>query len=178
MSALDSMTTTHDPDQVIPYALTPAAEAAVEAAKRWTITTVNDVRVSGHLPAWAEKDPSQDDVPADRLQLRLVDLTHTRDYGGPTVRVDGPFGEGGKHEIDEDTLCRAQIWCAPHSLDPEQRVPYAIVTVLEDCVIGGLDPAGVADLAAKLHAQAAVLDQVAVDLAEARADWAKNGGAR
>ncbi|MFH8451992.1 hypothetical protein ACH4CD_22490 [Streptomyces fungicidicus] len=37
-----------------------------------------------------------------------------------------------------------------------------------------LDPEGVTDVAAKLRGQADRLDQVAADLADARADWAEN----
>src|SRR5690349_19671695 len=54
---------------------TPAVlRSAVEVARRWTLRTVNGVTVDGYLPAWPDENPSQENIPADRLQLALADL--------------------------------------------------------------------------------------------------------
>lgn len=144
--------------------------------RTWTIATENGVKVSGYLPPWADGDPSETACPADRLELRLADLTHSRDFDGQPMLIDTPFGLNRTRDIYEEEVFRGRIVCDPYDGNPIGRTPTATVAVVEDCVIEGLDPAGVTAIADKLRAQAAVLDQVAADLTDARADWTANTG--
>jgi len=155
---------------------TTSTSSRVERPRQWTLRTDTGATVSGYLPAWAQEDPSQDNVPVDKLRFRLTDLTHEREYDAPRITVHAPLGPDGAMEDIDSRLFAPQIWCGPHSDYPEERTPYALITVLEDCVLDHQGPKDVASLAAKLRAQAAVLDRVAVDLAAARADWDANGG--
>lgn len=156
-------------------ALTPVA---TEVARQWTITTDTGDTASGHLPPFADGNPSETGIPADLLQLALEDLTHRRNYDGQTVTVDIPAA-GGRYTGPEEILL-PHIQLKPHSTDPADRVPTVSVELVSggDHWIGPLDPAGVIDLAAKLRAHADRLDQVAAELTDARADWAKNGSTR
>jgi hypothetical protein len=146
-------------------------------ANRWTITTENGVKVTGHLPWWDGSDPSATGIKPDLLQLHLADLTHRTDFPGQPMLVDTPFGRDGHRERYEADIFRTQITCRPYCEDPAGRVPTVSIEVIDDCFVENLDPDGVADLAAKLRAQAAVLDEVRVQLIAARADWAANGQA-
>lgn len=159
-------------DEPIPYTLTTAAEAAIEVAKRWTITTTNGITVSGYLPPWAKQNPSVAGIQPDHLVGTLDDIGHRAWYPGVKAEVTM-----GRDDATLPIMC-PQIECDPFHEDPAKRVPTVSVELAEGCDdwIGGLDPDGVRRLADKLRAQAAVLDQVAADLADARADWAKNGG--
>lgn len=169
-------------------ALADQYDAVCEAAggqpepsgREWTITTVNEAVVRGYLPAWAENDPSQEGIRADRLQLNLADLCHYRYYPGQPLSVlaPGQATDSGGVELVEQEAFIASVNCNPHSDEPGVRIPHVNVQVFDGFCIEGLDPAGVAGLADKLRAQAAVLDRVAADLTAARADWAKNGGAK
>ncbi|WP_202234303.1 DUF6907 domain-containing protein [Actinacidiphila reveromycinica] len=151
-----------------------AQEQAAPQARTWSITTESGATVRGHLPAWAEDDPSKTDLPDNNLQFRLADVTHYQAFPGQPMVINTPFGIEGGREIYEENVLRATITCTPHSPAPAHRVPTATIVVVEDCVMEDLDPQGVADVAAKLRVQAKRLDQVAQQLADARADWAAN----
>lgn len=153
-----------------------AEKARAGRRPEWSISTTNGVTVTGYLPAWADKDPSETGVAADRLELNLIDINFYRGYPGQTVTIDtGAYEtDNGKRYLgDLDILC-AQIDCMPHATDPDLRVPVVNIELMHggDDWIHGLDPAGVTGLASKLRAQANRLDQVAVDLTAYRADWA------
>jgi hypothetical protein len=152
-------------------------EPETPAARTWTITTTNGVSVSGHLPKWAQSDPSEQNVPADRLELRLDDLRHCRYFDGQRVEVDLQERDG-RYKGPTAILC-PQMDVEPFADDPAERIPTVTIEIIEgsDNWIPRLDEDGVADVAAKLRAQADRLDQVAADLAAARADWQRNGGA-
>ncbi|MET8325136.1 hypothetical protein [Streptomyces sp. NPDC005181] len=154
-----------------------AREQAVPEARTWSITTESGATVSGHLPAWSEDDPSKTDLPDDKLHLHLSDVTHHQAIPGQPMVINTPFGIDGGREIYEENVFCATITCSPHSPVPADRVPTATITVVEDCVMEDLDPQDVTDVAAKLRAQADRLNQVAQQLADARADWAANAEA-
>ncbi|MET7679043.1 hypothetical protein [Streptomyces sp. NPDC005423] len=154
-----------------------AQEQAAPEARTWSITTESGATVSGHLPAWTEGDPSRTDLPDDKLQLHLSDVTHYQALPGQPMVINTPFGIDGGREIYEENVFCATITCSPHSPIPAHRVPTATITVVEDCVMEDLDPQDVTAVAAKLCAQADRLNQVARQLADARADWAANAEA-
>lgn len=163
-------------------------ESTVEASEpkkpgaTWTVTTSNEVKVGGYLPGWADEDPSESDLDPKLLEICLADLVHYRSFDGQTVTVDtGQSGaEDGRYRGPAEIL-HGGIYCHPHSDNPAERVPVVNVEILEgsDDWMENLDPDGIADLAAKLRAQADRLDnEVRPTLIAARADWAKNGGAK
>jgi hypothetical protein len=153
----------------------PPTPPVAAAARRWTITTESGAKVSGHLPAWAEKDPSET-VRDDRLQISLSDLTHWTCFDGQTVPLDAPGFDKDRYTGPSEIL-RGSIDCRPYATDPAERVPLVNVELTDDHWINNLDPEGVADLAAKLRAQAERLtNEVLPALLAAREDWTKNGG--
>jgi hypothetical protein len=154
-------------------------QRATETARTWSIRTTTGATVTGYLPEWAETDPSKDGVRNDRLEVHVVDVYHRRDYDGPTVTVDMPGFDKDRY-VGEYQILAPVMRCTPHAEDPADRVPVVLVDAMpgSDHYIGPLDPAGVMDLADKLRAHAAALDDVAALLQDAREDWVKNGGAR
>jgi len=162
--------------------MTDTAVIATEVAARrstWTIRTTNGIKVSGHLPKWAGVDPSEDGLAPDLLPLRLDDIQHIRYYPGALVDANMSQGLGpnsGRCKGPTAILC-PQIEVDPFDEDPARRIPTAVVELAEgtDDWIEGLDPQGLRDLAATLRQQAQRMEQVAVDLEAARADWAQNG---
>lgn len=154
---------------------------AIAVASRWTMTTTAGHTISGPLPPWDECNPSRTDVTPDLLRSHLSDLTHCRSFPGQTLDIStGAYVSGdGKRYVGPAEVLRTQITCRPYDDDPAERVPLANVELLAggDDWIENLDPNGVADLAAKLRAQADRLDEVRVQLIAARADWAANGRA-
>ncbi|MFJ4407259.1 DUF6907 domain-containing protein [Streptomyces sp. NPDC088910] len=65
--------------------------------------------------------------------------------------------------------------CRPFAEEPEARAPVVNLAIVEDFWIDGLDPAGLAQIAAKLRAQADRLDhEIRPRLVAARADWAEH----
>ncbi|WP_031516818.1 DUF6907 domain-containing protein [Streptomyces sp. NRRL F-5123] len=155
----------------------PKTPEAQPPARQWTITTDRGAKVTGHLPPWADTDPSKEGIPAGRLENHLEDVYHRRDYDGQTVLVEIP-GDQGRYRGEESILL-PHIQCTPHGRNPADRVPHVNVEAVAggDEWIGPFDPAGVADFVAKLRAQADRLEQqVLPALVMAREDWAKNGG--
>jgi transcription elongation GreA/GreB family factor len=153
-----------------------AQQPEPQPPRLWTITTTDGQTATGTLMTRAEDDPSQDGVDPELLQDVLGDIGHRRHYAGPKVNADLAGIRG--REVGETSILLPQIEVDPFDTDLAKRVPTVAVemTAGSDDWISGLDPAGVAGLAAKLRAQADLLDQVAADLAAARADWAANGG--
>lgn len=142
-----------------------------------TFALANGSSVSLYRPAWAEgDDPSEDNLTPDELRMRLEDLHHARYY--PALRVDAANLQQtkGRYRGPAAILC-PQMDVRPYTDDMAERIPTVTVEISEgsDDWIENLDPAGVRDLADKLRAQAAILDQAADDLTAARADWAVNG---
>ncbi|MBY8879729.1 DUF6907 domain-containing protein [Actinacidiphila acidipaludis] len=174
---LEALADEYDAVREAAGAETPSTSVRDEKPRQWTLRSDTGVTVFGYLPPWAEEDPSDDNIPVKKLRFRLSDITHERVYDAPQMTVRGPFGDDGALEDVDSRVFAPQIWCGPHSDYPEERQPYAFITVLEECVIDHLGPQEVADIAGKLRAQADVLDQAAIDLAAARADWDANGGA-
>ncbi|WNI15236.1 DUF6907 domain-containing protein [Actinacidiphila sp. ITFR-21] len=158
-----------------------AEPTAPPAGKTWTITTEHGASITGYLPPWDPQDPSEENIPANYLELRLSDLAHVRHFDGQIIEVDVSQGGGKGRYVGPCGILEGGIWLQPYSDDPAERVPMVRIEALEgsDDWLTPLDPDGVADLAAKLRAQADRLDnEVRPMLIAAREDWARNGGAR
>jgi hypothetical protein len=136
----------------------------------WTITTEAGSVSSGYLPAWAEDDPTEVRVPLHLLPLRLADISHRNFFEGQMMPVVAPDAQG---EAEEDAVFEGSIDCNPYDADPLLRVPVVNIQVCLDHWILGLDPDGLTEIAAKLRAQADLLDrEVRPSLVAAREDWA------
>lgn len=136
---------------------------------QWTISTVNGPEVAGYLPYWAEDDPSEAHVPLDQLPLRLVQVEHRTFFEGQTVNLAMPLPGS---DAEEEVIFGGSIDCTPYAADPRSRLPVVNVQVCPHCWITGLDPDGLADIAAKLRTQAEhLLDVVRSALIAAREDW-------
>jgi hypothetical protein len=135
-----------------------------------TITTDSGSTTSGYLPAWAEDDPTEADVPLDQLPERLAGINHRNFFEGPMVPLTAPDVWEG---VEEDAVFEGRIDCNPYDPDPGLRVPVVNLQVCVGRWILGLDPLGVAEVAAKLRAHADFLDaKVRPALNAAREDWA------
>lgn len=136
---------------------------------RWTISTLNGLEVSGYLPDWAEDDPSEAHVLPSQLPLRLAQVEHRTFFEGQTVNLaKTPQG----NIAEEEVVFGGSIDCTPFAADPLSRLPVANIQVCPTCWIVGLDPDGIADIAAKLRAQADHLEhEVRPALTAAREDW-------
>ncbi|WP_328917026.1 MULTISPECIES: DUF6907 domain-containing protein [unclassified Streptomyces] len=136
-------------------------------AKTWTLTTTNGYAATGHLPAWAEEDPTETGVPLDRLSAQLADITHRAAFNGlclPVVNGNGPAQEA---EILSGTL-----ECVPYADAPEPNVPVVNLRIIDDHWITGLDPTALTDLATTLRTHADHLDHhINPALTAARTDW-------
>ncbi|MFJ5608118.1 DUF6907 domain-containing protein [Streptomyces sp. NPDC093221] len=136
---------------------------------RWTITTPNGPEVSGYLPDWAEDDPSESGVPFDLLPLRLTHIEHRTFFEGQTVSLVETWPGNA---AEEEVVLGGSIDCAPYASDPRFRLPVVNIQVCPEHWIAGLDPDGVAEIAARLLDQAELLiREVRPALIAARKDW-------
>jgi hypothetical protein len=138
-------------------------------ARTWVIATASGEAMTGYLPGWAEEDPSQAGVPAERLPAVLADITHYADMGGlivPVVRAQDPAHDA--------PVMAVSIECKPFPEDGDPLTPVVNVQVTDDYWIKNLDPAGVADLGQRLRTLAErLITTVAPTLAAARTDWTR-----
>lgn len=141
--------------------------------RTWIITTTVGKSVIGYLPDWAESDPSVTGVPLKRLSPELDDIRHHAPFDGQFVRVHSPAAGHDKDDTTEERIFCGGIECHPYAEDPEPRVPVVNIAIIGDLWIKDLDPDGLADVVAKLRAQADRLDnEVRPALVAARDDWA------
>jgi hypothetical protein len=135
----------------------------------WTIATDSGSATSGYLPAWAEDDPSEVDVPLHLLLVRLADISHRNFFEGQMMPVVAPDAHG---VAEEEAVFEGSIDCNPYAPDPRERVPVVNIQVCLDYWILGLDPEGLAGIAAKLRDQAELLEtRIRPALIAAREDW-------
>jgi hypothetical protein len=133
----------------------------------WSIATTAEFTASGHLPAWADEDPSESDVPLNRLPLALADVCHRSAFDGQPLRVQSPASE-----TPVERVLWGSIEVHPYAEEPASRVPVAQVAFVDDYWVNDLDPDDLTDLAVKLRAQADRLEhEVRPALVAARADW-------
>lgn len=140
----------------------------------WTIATTAGYAVTDYLPAWADSDPTATHVPLDQLSVELADVSHRAYFDGQLLRVHHPVFSAA---ADERVLWGVLV-CDPYAEDPDPRVPVVNVAIVGDYWINHLDPDGLAEVAAKLRAQADRLDhEIRPQLVAARADWAAHHSA-
>jgi hypothetical protein len=76
-------------------------------------------------------------------------------------------------EPEEDAVLEGSIDCTPYANELWARVPVVSIQVCPGTSIPGLDPQGLAEVVAKLRAQADLLEQdIRPRLVAAREDWA------
>jgi len=137
--------------------------------RTWTIATTKGHTATGHLPAWAQHDPSVTGVGAHRLDTALADITHQVDVGGLILPVSHA------EDAPEDTgVLAITIDCKPYAEveDSGPLVPTINVQIVDDYWIRDLDPARTVALGKRLRALGDLLvNTAAPQLAAARADW-------
>ncbi|MBD0739426.1 DUF6907 domain-containing protein [Streptomyces sp. CBMA29] len=139
---------------------------------KWKIVTRAGFSVEGYLPAWAEDDPSQTDVPLELLSVRLADVTHWMEFEGQSARIRSALESDGERS-GESQILWGVMECRLFAEEPEASAPVVNLAIVEDFWIDGLDPAGLAQIAAKLRGQADRLDhEIRPRLVAARTDWA------
>ncbi|WP_328911758.1 MULTISPECIES: hypothetical protein [unclassified Streptomyces] len=99
--------------------------APIDAGRTWTITTDEGLSVTGHLPTWAEDDPSESGVPLDRLGAVLGDINHHRDTSGQLLRVRSSPGAFGSTNEKVPVFC-GSIDCDPYT--PTSALPPSTPT--------------------------------------------------
>lgn len=153
----------------------PADTAAPE--RQWSITTTAGYTATGYLPAWSEDDPSTTGVPLEHLPAELADVSHRAHFDGQAFRVHDPDTGAPPGASTEERALWGVLVCNPYAEGPEPSVPVVNIAILGDFWINHLDPDGLADVAAKLRAQADRLDQeIRPRLIAARTDWAAHLG--
>lgn len=142
----------------------------------WTITTTAGYTATGHLPLWADEDPSATGVPHDRLSVTLADIRHHITFEGQQVAVWNPaLPSGRQYKSEQAQVLWGSIECHPYAEAPQPREPVVNIAIVADHWISGLDPDGVAEIARQLRAQADRLDnEIRPRLVAARADWAEH----
>lgn len=155
---------------------TGSAKTATEG-RSWTISTDNGTTVTGHLPFWAEDDPSEADIPADMLPARLIAIAHWASLGGTTLEVFDSTSGVASGPTTVLNLFSSSIVCHPYH-DPdvpdELHIPYVEVQITPGCCwMTGLDPDALTTLATTLRTLAENFEsEVRPQLIAARADWA------
>ena len=150
-------------------------ESSSPVSGTWTITTTSGYSTTGHLPAWADDNPSENGISLDRLPVILADICHQATFDGQHVPVWNPASGHENTRTEEVPVLWGTIDCRPYSRDSNERVPVVNIAILHDYWITNLDPDGVTNLAALLRAQADRLDHdIRPRLVAARADWAEH----
>jgi hypothetical protein len=142
------------------------------AARRWTVTTVNGVSVSGYLPKWAEDDPSESGVAPERLSVTLVDIAHRRAFDGIALTA---FTEGRSDRAHLVNAFAPEIQCHPcpdPELPGESLVPVVNVQISPECWMTDLGPDQLLAYADQFDSLAhRIRSEVVPTLEAARADW-------
>ncbi|MBD0740543.1 DUF6907 domain-containing protein [Streptomyces sp. CBMA29] len=137
------------------------------------ITADDGSVVAGHLPDWAQEDPTTHGVPADQLPARMADITHWADFEGASLRVHAAGTGGAIGLLEEVMIFASSIMCHPFPDSAEPRLPFAEVQITPDCWMTGLDPDALVALAATLRTLAdRIENDVRPLLLSARTDWA------
>ncbi|BBA98742.1 hypothetical protein RVR_5048 [Actinacidiphila reveromycinica] len=159
-----------------PTVPSPAALPATESygtpcsVRQWAITTATGEQITGYLPPWAAEDPSEQDVPPQKLAARLADVCHYKEFPGQVLRAYSPGNV--TDEPEELEVMSSSITCTPYAPAPELALPVATVRVAGEYWMTDLDPTGVANLVAGLRAVADRLDHVVIpQLNTIRAEW-------
>ncbi|WP_236060007.1 helix-turn-helix domain-containing protein [Actinacidiphila acididurans] len=144
--------------------------ATTTEARTWSVTTTSGLTVRDQLPAWADNDPSRDDVRPEHLHAALADVVLEADAGGLVLPV-----VHGQDPAEQAAVLAVTLTCKPFGQQGEPRVPVAEVQLVEDFWLKGLDPQGITDFGHRLHVLGHLLiHQVAPALQAARADWSRH----
>ncbi|MET9219050.1 DUF6907 domain-containing protein [Streptomyces sp. NPDC008079] len=142
-------------------------EAAETGGRTWRITTTCGCTASGYLPDWAEADPSETGVLLEELPTLLADMNHWARFLGQRLPVACDGEEGQETEV-----FRTSIDCNPYVGGPLPRMPVVNIKIVGNYWMHALSPPALAEVAAKLRAHAALLDdEVRPRLVAAREDW-------
>ncbi|UWE10823.1 DUF6907 domain-containing protein [Actinacidiphila bryophytorum] len=153
-----------------------AAETTVPAppGRSWNLTTSDGDTATGYLPGWAEEDPSRTDVPPGALRAAVYDVIHRAPFDGQLIR----FAKGGYGQGESFWVLAGNIECIPEADADQPSDPVVNIHLIEDFWLSGLGPEELATFAAKLRAQADLLDRdIRPQLIACRADWAARHGA-
>jgi hypothetical protein len=139
--------------------------------RNWTITTTNGYCATGHLPWWAQDDPSTTGVPPEKLHIELADITHQADVTGLILPVSH-----ATLPPQESAVLAVTIECKPYPDDEEEdhspRLPVINVQIVDDFWITNLDPPAAAAFGEQLRALGEHLTHHAAPLlAAARTQW-------
>ncbi|MBD0738187.1 DUF6907 domain-containing protein [Streptomyces sp. CBMA29] len=149
------------------------ADAEARSGRTWVVVA-GRTAVTGHLPAWAEDDPSGS-VPLSRLSVVLADISHRVPFDGQRMRVG--FANGS--DAAEQWVLSGFMRCTPYAEAPAPCVPVVDLLIVDDWWVNDLDPAGLSEVIALLRAQADRLDrEVRPALVAARDAWASDPPAR
>jgi anti-sigma regulatory factor (Ser/Thr protein kinase) len=85
---------------------------------KWTITTDSGSATSGYLPAWAEDDPTEANVPLDQLPELLAGINHRNFFEGPMLPITAPDVWGGPRRTRSSRAASTAI--------PTTRIPAAV----------------------------------------------------
>lgn len=144
---------------------------AAASGREWSITTTDGRVTSGHLPPWAQDDPSKAGVEPDRLRIELADITHEKSFGGCFI----PVCSGAEELGTLKAMLVAHMQCRPFTDggDPDEVCPLVNIQLLDDLWIRRLGLDGVAKVAEKFRRFADLLVYtVTPALYAARGDWA------
>ncbi|WP_407675914.1 DUF6907 domain-containing protein [Peterkaempfera bronchialis] len=76
----------------------------------WTLTTTGGHTLTGHLPAWADEDPSESGIPLELLGTRLADISHRTTFPGQPAKV-----VLGSAPAQDAEILWASIDCHPYA---------------------------------------------------------------
>ncbi|MEW1862730.1 hypothetical protein AB0399_20560 [Streptomyces sp. NPDC088194] len=143
---------------------------ATDQPRTWTITTDTGFSISGHLPPWATDDPSEHQLPVDRLGIALSDINHHQEIHGQTLPLRTP--DPCHPDAQSVTVFRGSIDCDPYATEPDLRVPVFNFHLVDDYRLEALGPDDITELATTFRAHADLLDHhVRPALIQARRDW-------
>ncbi|MBM9508727.1 hypothetical protein [Actinacidiphila acididurans] len=77
-------------------------------ARTWTVTTTSGLTIRDHLPAWADNDPSREDVRPEHLDAALADVILEADAGGLVLPV-----AHGQDRAEQTAVLAVTIRCGP-----------------------------------------------------------------
>ncbi|MGW5674023.1 DUF6907 domain-containing protein [Streptomyces sp. NPDC003860] len=108
------------------------------------------------------------------MAAHLQSPPRTHRTEGQTTRQPRPQPHRAIHLAEPEEIFRGHLQVRPFDSDPASRVPHVDLEVLEGRWMENLGPADLADIADKLRAQAARLDETRKMLVQARIDWEAN----
>lgn len=149
-----------------------AAVADPDPGETWTLSVKGGGTFTGYLPAWADENPTESDVPAEDLSFKLKDIMHSRCIQGVPLNVHTPSCCADVAGVYGESLFSGHLSVTPHSVDPGEHLPTVSLQLVDDHWLQDLGPDELADVITKLRQQVDRLADVHAHLIQARADWA------